>query len=74
MYLKKQFENIIGSQNIFDDQETLDKYSKDQSFVPYVKPDFVIFPKSTEEVQKIVKLANQTKTPITPSQQGWYHR
>jgi FAD/FMN-containing dehydrogenase len=70
MDLKKQFENIIGSQNIFDDQETLDKYSKDQSFVPYVKPDFVIFPKSTEEVQKIVKLANQTKTPITPFSSG----
>ena len=70
MDLKKQFENIIGSQNIFDDQETLDKYSKDQSFVPYIKPDFVIFPKSTEEVQKIVKLANQTKTPITPFSSG----
>ncbi len=70
MDLKKQFENIIGSQNIFDDQETLDNYSKDQSFVPYVKPDFVIFPKSTEEVQKIVKLANQTKTPITPFSSG----
>lgn len=70
MNLKKSLKSIVGSQNVYDDQETLHKYSKDQSFVSPANPDFVTFPQSTKEVQEIVKLANLTKTPITPFSSG----
>ncbi|MCK5185964.1 MAG: FAD-binding oxidoreductase, partial [Deltaproteobacteria bacterium] len=70
MTLKVQLEKIVGPQNVFDDQATLVKYSKDQSFVSPAKPDFVIFPQSTEEIQEITRLANQTKTPLIPFSSG----
>lgn len=70
MNLKEQLENIVESKNVFDNQETLHKYSQDQSFVSPHKPDLVVFPQSTEEVQKIVKLANQTKIPLVPFSSG----
>lgn len=70
MSLKEQLEHIVGPKNVFDRQETLKPYSKDQSFVPHSTPDFAVFPQSTEDVQKIVKLANRTKTPIIPFSSG----
>lgn len=40
-------------------------YAYDASFGTYL-PDVVVFPKTTEEVSKIVKLANREKIPVTP--------
>jgi len=70
MNLNASLEKIVGSQNVFDDHETLGSYSRDQSFVAPCNPDFVVFPQSTEEVQEIVRLANQTKTPLVPFSSG----
>lgn len=70
MNLKERLKNIVGSQNVFDNQEILHQYSKDQSFASPANPDFVIFPQCTEEAQEIVRLANQTKTPIVPFSSG----
>ena len=70
MNLKEQLKNIVASKNVFDNQEILHQYSKDQSFASPANPDFVIFPQCTEEVQEIVRSANQTKTPIVPFSSG----
>ena len=70
MTLKEQLEHIVGPQHVFDQQETLQPYSKDQSFVPHSTPNFAVFPQSTDDVQKIVKLANRTKTPVIPFSSG----
>ncbi len=70
MTLKQSLQNIAGSQNVFDNHETLEKYSRDQSFVTPGTPDFVIFPHTTEEIQEVVRLANQTKTPLVPFSSG----
>lgn len=40
-------------------------YAFDASFGTYL-PDVVLFPKTTEEVAKIMKLANREKIPVTP--------
>ena len=37
MTLKEQLERIVGPQNVFDDQEILLKYLKDQSFVSQIQ-------------------------------------
>ncbi|OGL45928.1 MAG: hypothetical protein A2149_01225 [Candidatus Schekmanbacteria bacterium RBG_16_38_11] len=68
--LKKNLSDITGVKNVFDDNETLAKYSKDKSLEQPRKPTFVIYPNSTEEIQKIVKLANQEKIPVIPSSSG----
>ena len=70
MSLKSDLEKIVGSEFVKDDSETLNKYSSDQSFVQPSKPDIVIFPQNVEQIQKVVKLANQKNTPITPYSSG----
>jgi len=70
MALKEELASIVSSECIFDDPETLDTYSKDMSFVKPMKPRVVVRPKSTDEVQAIVKWANQTATPLVPVSSG----
>ncbi len=70
MASKEELASIVSSECIFDDPETLDTYSKDLSFVKPMKPRLVAKPKSTDEVQAIVKWANQTATPLVPVSSG----
>ncbi len=41
-------------------------YSRDAGAQPPRKSDYVVMPKTVEEVQEIVKLANELEMPITP--------
>ena len=68
--MKKELKNIVGKENVFDDQATLERYSRDQSFVRACRPDFVVLPKDTEEVQEVVKFANSRLVPIVPFSSG----
>ncbi len=38
--------------------------------MPPHEPDFVVMPKTTAEVQEIVKLANKEKVPLVPKGAG----
>jgi len=68
--MKAEIERVAGSENVLDDPETLARYSKDHSLSPSRRPDFVVRPKSTEEVQEIVRIANKTRTPVIPASSG----
>jgi hypothetical protein len=70
MVEKSELAKIVGSENVLDDLETLETYSKDQSFAPPRKPLFVVKPENVDEVQGIVKWANQTRTPLVPLSSG----
>lgn len=70
MSLKNDLEKIVGAEFVKDDAETLATYSHDQSFVPPSNPDIVVFPQRVEQVQGIVKLANQINIPIIPYSSG----
>jgi len=70
MSLKSDLEKIVGSEFVKDDVETLIAYSHDQSFVSPSKPDFVVFPQKVEQVQEVVKLANQSNNLIVPYSSG----
>jgi FAD/FMN-containing dehydrogenase len=67
---KKRLVDIFGAQRVFDDVKTLEQYAQDQSFAPRRMPDFVVFAESAEEVQQLVKLANETLTPVIPYSSG----
>lgn len=41
-------------------------HSKDETYHEAILPDVVVYPKSTEEVSHIMKVAQKFKTPITP--------
>ena len=70
MSQKEELIAIVGAGNVFDDQESLEAYSRDESFVRQMKPQCVARPKNAEEVQEIVKWANRTATPLIPVSSG----
>jgi FAD/FMN-containing dehydrogenase len=70
MGIREDLISIIGSEHVVDDSEALRLYSKDYSFTKPCIPSYVVKPKSTEEIQEIVKLANKDDIPLTPSSSG----
>jgi len=62
----EQLAAIVGAANVSADPAVLEKYSRDQSLTPARKPHFVAKPKNVEEIQAIVKLANQLLVPVVP--------
>ncbi len=71
--IKEKLKEIVGGANIVDNPEILEAYARDQSFVLPMKPRFMVKPKNAEEVQAIVKWANQTQTPLVPVSSGPPH-
>ncbi len=58
--------NIVGKDRVSNSQEELFIYSRDPGAQHPRKVDYVVMPKTVEEVQKVVILANKEKIPITP--------
>ena len=57
---------IVSKDFVSDQKEERYFYARDGGLMPPHEPDFVVMPKTTEEVQEIVKLANSEKVPIVP--------
>jgi FAD/FMN-containing dehydrogenase len=70
---KEELVAIVGDANVSDTTETLEAYSRDESFVRRMKPQFVARPENVIEVQEIVKWANSTGTPLIPVSSGPPH-
>ncbi|MGF7183995.1 glycolate oxidase [Desulfitispora alkaliphila] len=71
--LKKQLENIVGSQYVFDSFEDLYCYTYDASFCKTdltEMPAVVVYPGNTKEVSEIMKLANENKITVIPRGAG----
>ena len=60
---------IVGPENLHDDPVECLCYSRDMSVHQGI-PDAVIFPKSTEQISAIMKLACREKIPVTPRGSG----
>jgi len=60
-----KLESIVGPQYVTDKKFEMLAYSRDWSYEGPLLPDIIITPGSTKEVSEIMKLANQTKTPVT---------
>ena len=68
--IKEELSKIVGSENIFDDTDTLKNYAQDVSLGALKNPNFVVTPGETQEIQKIVELANKHFFPIIPVSSG----
>lgn len=64
---------IVGKKNVLDKLNILSEYGGDLSFAPHIRPRCVVKPSNTEEVQAIVKWANETHTPLIPVSSGAPH-
>lgn len=67
---KERLQQIVGAKNFQDSQESRLVYSYDatprfQSF-----PDAVVMPRSTSEIQQILKLCHEKRIPIVPRGSG----
>jgi len=71
--IKSELAKIIGAEKVFDDAKTLALYAKDRSFAKSITPECVVKVSSGEEVEKLVKWANETKTPLIPVSSGAPH-
>jgi len=73
MAVEEKLAKIVGAGNASDKPAVLDEYSRDMSFVNPVRPAYVVKPKTAGDVEKIIKLANETKTPLVPVSSGPPH-
>jgi len=61
---------IVGEKYVSNREEELYFYSNDMGCLEPYKPSYVVLPKTVEEVQQIVKLANKYKIPVVPRGSG----
>ena len=74
MNLAEEFKKIAGDIKIIDREEEKEMYSHDIGDVPtimtktffQIQPDFVVQPKSAEEIKKVLEFANEKKVPVIP--------
>jgi FAD/FMN-containing dehydrogenase len=65
--IKDRLIAIMGNERwVSDDPETLANYGRDMTENEPKRPDFVVLPESTEQVQQIVIMANELKIPLIP--------
>ncbi len=58
--------DILGSQKISTNETILEHHSHDESYHTPQCPDVVVYPESTEDVQRVVEYASANKVPIVP--------
>ena len=58
---------IVGADRVLTDAESLAHYGKDWTRMIEPAPSAIVFPGSAEEVQALVKLANEHKFAVVPS-------
>ncbi|MBN1161266.1 MAG: FAD-binding oxidoreductase [Dehalococcoidales bacterium] len=73
MITKEKLVKIVGTNSLSYAPAALDAYSRDISFANTVRPVCVVKPKNAADIQKIVKLANKTQTPLVPVSSGPPH-
>jgi glycolate oxidase len=64
--IRTLIEEIVGIENVSSNPEDLEKHAKDESPLQPHQPQIVVKPANTQEIQLILKLANQNLIPITP--------
>lgn len=62
--------NILSSGQISINSTILEQHSKDESYHMTSLPDVVVFPKTTEEVSEIMKIAQKYKVTVVPFGRG----
>jgi len=65
-----QLGEIVGPRFVSGEAEERYLYSMDQGTMPPSEPDAVVMPANTDDVQKIVRLANTLNVPIVPMGAG----
>ncbi|MBL7061121.1 MAG: FAD-binding oxidoreductase [Dehalococcoidia bacterium] len=66
MSIREGLLKLVGSEKFTDDPKVLKEYSTDFSLAPSGVPNYVVKPKKTEDVQRVIKFANEHSIPVIP--------
>ncbi|MBC2716308.1 MAG: FAD-binding oxidoreductase [Desulfobacteraceae bacterium] len=69
----KYLGEAIGEKWVSNDHAVLSSYSRDFTITPGNWPNIVVIPGSTEDVQKIFRIAYRHKIPVVPISSGFNH-
>ncbi len=65
--LENQLKAIVGDDKVKTDADSLETFGKDWTKIYPPNPAAIVFPKTTEQVQAIVKFANEQQVALVPS-------
>jgi glycolate oxidase len=60
----------LGKDNVRSDEETIEKYASDETEDLVFPPGVVVFPRSTEDVSTVMRIASAAGIPVTPRAGG----
>lgn len=63
--LTKEFEAVVGKENVFTSEPERQAYSYDSAVLDPVTPSLVVRPTNSEELGKVIALCNENNCPIT---------
>jgi FAD/FMN-containing dehydrogenase len=66
MSIREGLVKLVGLGSYSDDPEVLRAYSTDFSLAPPGAPNYVVKPKTTEEVHQVIQFANEHSLPVVP--------
>jgi glycolate oxidase len=68
--LLEQIKSIVGPEYVFTDEESFEKYGRDETERLHYYPAVVVKPRKTEEIAALMQLANKHLIPVTPRGAG----
>jgi len=66
MSIREELLKLVGSEKFTDSPEVLKEYSTDFSLATPGMPNYVVKPQKTEDVQKVIRFANEHSIPVVP--------
>ncbi|MFT4094492.1 MAG: FAD-linked oxidase C-terminal domain-containing protein [Niabella sp.] len=66
----ESFKNIVGSENVFTDEDALQHYAHDETETLSFKPHVVLKPRSSQQISEILQICNEHRIPVTPRGAG----
>src|SRR5438874_12147319 len=70
MGIASELRRLLGNDAVADDPQTLADHSGDKWFA-HETPEVVVFARSSDEVKKLLRFANENKTPVTARGAGY---
>ena len=66
----EQFKLIVGSEYVFTDADSIEKYGKDETEQLHYAPQVIVKPRHALEIAELLKICNEHLIPVTPRGAG----